>query len=188
VLATGAFALLGLAVLGIIAERLYVLCFQAPLSEELMALALEGARASNSSLLLSLAQGHRHSHCARLIAAATGTAGRGEDADATLEDLRTEATARLSVLRMLATLCSTAGLLSGILALGRDVSPEEAGLLALKPGMVQRLVLTQALRHMAAGVGLSGLAFYGLGRLRRAAQGLIRQDERLARALRARGD
>jgi hypothetical protein len=188
VLATAAFALLGLAVLGIITERLYVLCFQAPLSDELLAIALKGARESDNLLLRSLVERHRHSHCARLVEASAIPAGQGEDTASTLQELRSAACARLSVLRTLATLCSTMGLLAGILALGREVAPEEAGLLALKPGMVQRIALAQALRYMAAGVGLSGLAFYGLGRLRRAAQGLIRQDERLARALRTPGE
>jgi hypothetical protein len=188
VLATSAFALLGLAVLGIITERLFVLCFRAPLSDELLAIALKGARESDDFLLRSLVERNRHSHCARLVEASAVPAGQGEDTDATLQDLRSAAGARLSVLRTLATLCSSVGLLAGILTLGSEVAPEDAGLLALKPGMVQRVALAQALRYMAAGVGLSGLAFYGLGRLRRAALGLIRQDERLARALRTRGE
>ncbi len=104
-----------------------------------------------------------------------------------LADLREEAIARLRFLRVAATLASTTGLLGGILRLARGPSII-TGLAALKAGEPERLMVMEAIATMAIGVALSALCFQALALLRPAAQQLISQTLRVARAVSLRED
>jgi ABC-type transporter Mla subunit MlaD len=167
-------------VLALIAERLWQLCWRAPLSPQLASAVLAAVAARADSVLQALVVTRPHSHAARLIAEAAAAEG---DVDELISELRADATQRLGALRALATLSSTLGLLIGIVSLSVGFDPEEAGLLALEAGRPEKLAMGRALAAMAGGVGCSAVCFYALGRLRPLAARLLRDDARLARAL-----
>jgi hypothetical protein len=167
-------------VLVLVAERVWHLCWRAPLSPELRSAVQAAISARAEHALQAIVLARPHSHAARLIA----EAGAEEpEIDELISDLRADATERLGALRVLATLSSTLGLLAGIVSLSVGFNPEAAGLLALEAGRPEKLAMGRALAAMAGGVGCSAVCFYALGRLRPLAARLLRDDARLARAL-----
>ncbi len=98
-----------------------------------------------------------------------------------LADARDIASARLRILRVCATLASTMGLLGGILLLAGAPIPSQ-GLLELAAGGAARARVSGAITTMAIGVGSSAFCFQALSLLRTAAQRLLAQAEKIARA------
>jgi biopolymer transport protein ExbB/TolQ len=162
----------------VVAERLWALVWLAPLSAPLADAVARALHCASRSALQEIVLSRPRSHAAQLIQA------QAEDLDEALHALRAEAGQRLGLLRVLATLSSTLGLLTGIWALMDGFDPSRAGLDALESGLPERLAMSRALAAMATGVGCSGVCFYALGRFRTLAQALWRDDQRLAARLR----
>jgi hypothetical protein len=99
-----------------------------------------------------------------------------------MAELSERASARLTWLRVAATLSSTLGLLGAVIAIARGLGPAR-GLVALESGLAERMAMDQALTSMALGVGTAALCFYGLSRLRPAARQLIAQTRGLSHLL-----
>jgi hypothetical protein len=99
-----------------------------------------------------------------------------------LAELTDHTQARLTWLRVAATLSSTLGLLGGVMAIARGLGPAR-GLVALQSGLAERLAMDEALLSMALGVGTAAVCFYGLSRLRPAARQLIAQARSLSHLL-----
>jgi hypothetical protein len=97
-----------------------------------------------------------------------------------IADAREIASTRLRLIRVSATMASTLGLLGGILMLAGAPLPNQ-GLLALAAGAVERARMSTAIATMAIGVGSSAFCFQALSILRRAAQTLLAQADRVAR-------
>ncbi|MET0342760.1 MAG: hypothetical protein ABW252_17265 [Polyangiales bacterium] len=160
----------------VIAERVRVLCWRAPLSDEAQRWLLAALRNGDDEAVTKLRAARPESHAARILTARAD----GDDVNEVLSDLFEEARARLLVLRVSATLASTTGLLGGILALARGEGGE-TGLLALKAGAVAQARMSEAITTMAIGVAMSAVCFQALGRLREAAKRLVAQDVAVGR-------
>jgi hypothetical protein len=164
----------------LVAERVHVLCWRAPLSEAGLRFLLGACAAGDQQAVDRFCAARPDSHAARILR--REREGQGDEAiGELLADLYEEAGARLLALRVSATLASTTGLLGGILALAGG-GTAGAGLLALKAGEAQRHSLSEAITTMAIGVALSAVCFQALAQLRPAAQRLVAQDAALARA------
>lgn len=156
-----AFALFVLALVG---ERVRALCWTQALSEHALKRMLERP---------SLASARPESVLARALL--------DEQPLESLADVREIASGRLRLLRVCATLCSTLGLLGGILLLAGAPLPGQ-GLLALQAGALARARMSGAITTMAIGVGSSAFCFQALAILRTAATRMLAQAERIARA------
>jgi hypothetical protein len=162
----------------VIMERVRALYWHLATSEESLRWLLRQLRESKRPLVQAWSRERPESQAARLIQAAEDD----PDTRELLLELRDEASSRLRLLRVAATLASTMGLLGGILTLTHVTMPD-AGLLALQAGAVERLVMQQAVATMAIGVGTSAVCFQALALLRPAAQRLIIQAQQLSSAL-----
>ncbi len=160
----------------LIAERVRVLYWRAPLSDAAQRWLLAALRTGDGDAVARLRTARPESHAARILADADG------DVNELLGDLFEEARARLLALRVSATLASTTGLLGGILQLARGDGAEGAGLLALKAGAVAQARVSEAITTMAIGVAISAVCFQALSSLREAAKRLVAQDVTVARA------
>ncbi|MDB4987963.1 MAG: hypothetical protein JWN04_3141 [Myxococcaceae bacterium] len=169
------------AVLCVIAERVHALHWQLATTDETVRWLVRELSRAQPELPRAWARARPATQAARLIAEGIDKKEQG-DLRELLLDLRDEATARLSLVRVAATLGSTLGLLGGILVLTGVMVPH-AGLLALQAGAVERLSMTQAVATMAIGVATSALCFQALALLRPAAQRLVAQAQQLAVAL-----
>lgn len=165
----------------VLGERIRALHWRLATSDEAVRWLLRELASGDRSAARAWADARPTTQAARLILAAGERADEGALRELLL-DLREEATARLSLLRVAATLSSTLGLLGGILTLTHVMTPD-AGLLALKAGAVERLIMEQAIATMAIGVGTSAACFQGLALLRPAAQKLIAQAQQLVAVL-----
>lgn len=172
---------LALIVVAIIAERVRLLHLDAATSDEAVRWILRTIEQGEQRLLASWAEASPCSHVGRVLQAGLGAEANNGELRETLLDLREEASARLRLLRVAATLASTVGLLGGILALAGGT--ERAGLSALKAGGAERATFAEAIATMAIGVATSALCFQAIASLRPAAQKLIAQAEQVARAL-----
>lgn len=177
-----AFALL---VAGLIAERVRVLCLYGAMSDEALRWLLRALERSDLDAVRGFTRARPTSYVARVLQAALETRDAGSVNDdrvgEVVADLQEEASARLRVLRVSATLASTMGLLGGILVLARGA--EQAGLLALRRGGAERGAMAEAIATMAIGVATSALCFQALALLRPAAQRLLTQTRQVVRAL-----
>ncbi len=172
-------ALLAAILLGVAIERGRALLFVAPVSRRFMdALsdALE-ARAVTCALALSNADPKRWVNRIVLTWLHAEASDRDERMEMELGDLRMEAGARLTLLRVSATISSTLGLLGGILAIQRGFSGK--GLLSLSAGLAQQVALNQALSHMAVGMGTAAFCFAAFNLFRTAARDALTQTKHI---------
>jgi hypothetical protein len=165
----------------VIAERVRALCVRGATSDEAMRWLLRSLDEGELDRPLAWARARPDSHVARVLAAALSAQPSELEVQECLADVREEASARLRMLRVCATLSSTTGLLGGILALSRN-GPEGAGLEALKAGGAERASMAEAIATMAIGVATSALCFQALAVLRPAAQKAVSQAQQAARA------
>lgn len=169
-----------LVVAGLIAERVRALCLYGAMSDEALRWVLRALERRDLEALRDWTRARPASYVARVLHAALET--RDDDSvGEVVADLQEEASARLRVLRVSATLASTMGLLGGILVLARGA--EQSGLLALRAGGGERGAMTEAIATMAIGVATSALCFQSLALLRPAAQRLLAQTRQVVRAL-----
>ena len=175
-LAQLAFALF---VAAVIAERMRALHWHLASSDEAVRWLVRELASEDRTQARAWAEARPDAQAARVVIAATSVDADEGAMRELLLDLRDEATARLPLIRVAATLGSTLGLLGGILTLTGVLTPA-AGLLALKAGAVERLSMEQAVATMAIGVATSATCFQGLALLRPAAQKLIAQAQQIA--------
>ncbi|MDB4975206.1 MAG: hypothetical protein JWN48_3547 [Myxococcaceae bacterium] len=165
-----------------IAERVRALHWSLASSDEAIRWLVRELQQGGAEQALAWASARPMAQAARLIRASESEGAREGELRELLIDLRDEATARLSLLRVSATLASTLGLLGGILML-TGALPPDAGLLALQAGAAERLSMQQAIATMAIGAGTSALCFQALALLRPAARRLIAQAQQIVAAL-----
>jgi hypothetical protein len=104
--------------------------------------------------------------------------------DEALAELRGEADAGLRPLRMVASLASTLGMLAAILALNH-VGVPSGGLLALQAGLVQSLVVAQAVASVAMGGCTAMVVLMARALIRRHTKRLYDEAVRLIASLTA---
>lgn len=171
---------LALVVVAAVVERARCLLFRAPVSAELTRTLTEALASGRSDLALRVAKELPECWASRVVIEASPADGtdRAELAATCLADLRVEAEARLGLIRVSATLASTMGLMAGILAIQRGFSGH--GLLALSQGLAQRVAMSEALTHMAIGIGTAAFSFAAFGLLRKAARDGLSQASQVA--------
>lgn len=170
--------------LAIIVERARYLLWLAPLSPEGLRFVLNALERGQRAALELWAREAPRTHVGKLLRAGLMEQGEGEDdVSDTLFELQAQCSARLRVLRVGATIASTAGLMVGILRI-RGGAGESAGLLALEAGLAEKVALGQALFSMAVGVATSAVCFYAVGVLREAARETMGQGAKVAEGLR----
>jgi len=161
-------------------ERCQVLLFVAPVSPAFLASLSESVARADHASALRLAHEAPQRWVSRVVidTSHADAADRREQAGSTLSDLRVEADMRLGLIRVSATLGSTLGLLSGILAIQRGFSGH--GLLALSAGLAQQVAMSEALTHMAIGIGTAAFSFAAFALLRRSAGLAMAQAAQIA--------
>lgn len=190
-----------------VAERVRFLYARAATSDVALAWLTQRLEAGDHDAALAWAAERPDSHVARVLIAALASANdsvagsladpadreavaraererllaRDAETRECLLDLREEASARLRMLRVCATLASTIGLLGGILALA------SAGGTHVGSAGLSRHGLADAIATMAIGVATSALCFQALALLRPAAQRLVTQATQVARTAQLRG-
>jgi hypothetical protein len=170
------FALL---VVGLVAERAYVLAWRSALSEEATRWLMRQLERADRSQLVRFCQQRPQAQLAQVVLCALDADAESELPELLLS-LREQSLARLRLLRVSATLASTLGLLGGILTLaGVFGAPND--LSALKAGGAQRLTLSHALTTMAIGVATSAFCFQALAVLRPIAERQLASAQRAAR-------
>lgn len=165
-------------------ERARVLFYEAPTTAQFLKVAQRRLQEGDLEAVRRMAEAAGSAWAGRVLR--TGLEGpswqeAAVEVSSLLSDLRYEASQRLGMLRVSATIASTTGLLGAILALSSGFSAD--GLVALKAGAMESAALRQSLLTMAIGVGLSGFCFYAFGLFRRAALDAVRDATRVARAL-----
>ncbi len=168
-------ALLTLFLIAVVVERCRALLFVAPASRTFVSALAESLESGAHAQAQRLARALPRCWASRLLLACVQghPAEQLEQTETTLADLRLEAGARLTMLRVSATISSTLGLLGGILAIRRGFSGE--GLLSLSAGLAQQVALNQALSHMAVGMGTAAFSFTAFALFRGAARDLLAQ-------------
>jgi len=172
--------LLAVLAVGAVVQRSRVLWFVAPASPALVAAWTNALASGDEAFARRLALAAPGRWGSRLVLAALDpeSGDRSESVASALADLRMEAGAQLGFIRVAATMASTLGLLGGILAIQRGFSGQ--GLLALSAGLAQQVALSQALNHMALGIGTAAFCFSAFGLLRAAARDLLTQASQVA--------
>ncbi len=171
-----------------VAQRCRLLLFTAPVSAALFEALSRALTAGNLAAARALARESARRWPSRVVLAALGAGGEdGPDAvDTELSDLASKAEAQLGLIRVSATLGSTLGLLGAILAIQRGFSGH--GLLALRAGLAQQVALSEAVVHMAIGIGTAAFCFAAWGLLSRAARDGRRQTSQMAARCRLSGE
>lgn len=163
------------ALLFAIAERIYYLCYLAPISRVGGEWVKAQLQSSGHGAVIAWARRAPHTHVARLIRVAFESDCSEEAIGEEQSELAELVGRRLRFVRVGATLASTSGLLVGILRF-REGSLAPAGLLALERGLPERIATSQALFAMAIGISTSAVCFYALSSLRRSAVQLLSQS------------
>jgi len=167
----------------VIGERALYLLYSAPVSAAALSWLTSNLAAGRGDRSLRFAQQRPTAHVSRVLLATLGPAvPDADDLPDLLSQLTERAVIRLRLLRVGATVASTAGLLVGIVRIsGGYAAP--SGLLALEAGLTERLAMSSALFSMAVGVGTSAVCFYATSLFRRAAQQLVGQAARVAQLM-----
>lgn len=164
----------------VISERVFALYVRLATSDDAARWLARELEAKSPDGPRAWARARPEAQLARIVELALDDARRDELGELFV-DVRAETLARLSMLRVSATIASTLGLLGGIVTLARG-APEAAGLLALQAGGLQRLAMNEAISTMAIGVATSAFCFHALALLRTAAEKRLTQARQLARA------
>lgn len=168
-----------------IGERVRALFLRAAVSDEGFRWLLRAVQSGDLEAARCWAQERPSAQLARMIAVASASTDGSGDLRELAIDLREEASVRLRLIRVSATLASTMGLLGGIVTIARGSSVEGAGLAALQAGGAERLTMNQAIATMAIGIATSALCFQALALLKPAATKLLTQLKQVERALEA---
>lgn len=164
----------------VVIRRCRVLLFEAPASRAFVDALSQSIDERRDVYTLHLARAYSRGWVSRLVLEASEgePADRLERIDMLLADLRMEASSKLTLLRVSATISSTVGLMSGILAIQYGFSGK--GLLSLSAGLAQQVALNRALSHMAVGMGTAAFCFAAFGLLRVAARDVLAQVAHIA--------
>jgi hypothetical protein len=173
-----------------IAERIRAVHFRDATSDDAVRWLVRALEQGATQQARAWARARPATQLARLIEAANGHDGAARAAALRelLVDLREEATSRLRMLRVSATLASTVGLMGGILTIARGGDVKAAGLAALQAGGAERLAMSQAITTMAIGVATSAVVFQALSLLKPAAAKRLLQARQLERVLSTHSD
>ena len=173
----------------VIAERAWVLLLEAPVSEQADRWLRESLSRDALGLVRRWSLRRPTTYVAQVLT--TGLFERSESPEEGLAelllDLNYAATKRLMLLRVSATLASSLGLLSAIVAI-RQGFGGDSGLISLQAGLAERLSVAHALWSMAVGVGTSAVCFFALSIFRQRAWELVAQSRRFAHLVRGRLD
>lgn len=167
--------------LGLIVERARALLLRDRLATDAF---LRAALAAPPRARAELALRAEPALVARIVSAGADAEDRDVAIEEALVDARREATARIGLLRIGATLSSTLGLIGAALE-ARWAQVGEHGLWALEAGRVEAIAMERSALCIALGIAGSSLALGAFVQLRAASVALLRDVRRAADRMRA---